>query len=271
MGYEDFRGSSGDSSMAAGGTASSAGSATIDADAGNGGAGGGNGEASTGGTTGADAESVNCATVDVRATLSRVPLCTFPPPANQFETWDCQSSPVSVYKQQTVTFLASSDVLQCAEGPMASVALGQVGQAYRNSKEETVSGQVLAKGLVRLTCTSESSEGYIGTYNVTCSTNGLQIIQPYAKANVLYVEFPEGEVVPAGYEGWLGPYLACSIDGPGCAANIVYTSKSADNASLGTQTVTHSSDGRTFWFNDLSGRQVTISINDKYEVIDVER
>ena len=154
---------------------------------------------------------------------------------------------------------------------MASVVFGQVGLAYRNAREETVTGQVLSNGLVRLSCTSEDGEGYIGSYNVTCGANGLQTIEPYLKADVLYVEFPEGEVTTAGYEGSVGEYYRCASNGLECDGNIVYASKSADNAVLGTEPVTYSADRRTFWFNDLGGRQVTISIDDKYEVTDVQR
>jgi hypothetical protein len=282
--YDDFRASGGAWAVAVGGNVSSSGHSTSVSGVANGGIansgianggianGGvsslGNGQSGADGIAGAAAGSVNCSTVDLQTMAHRVPLCTFPPPIRP-DVSDCQNSPVKVYREQSVTYLAGAEVLQCADGSMAEVVFDQVGSAYHSEKAEIVTGQVLTNGLVRLTCTAYDAEDYYWDY----STNGLQTLQPYPKAGGLYVEFPEGEVAASGYEGRLDGYARCTPPrGYDCAnANITYTLNSGDHASMGTKPVTFSADGKTLWFDDMNGRKVTISIDDDYHVIDVQR
>lgn len=267
MGPDDFQGSS--RATAVGGTESpSEDTMRAGGTLGNGGVGNsGSGRSSTNGTAGAEARSLDCATGDFRTILSRVPLCTFPPAIHP-DASDCQGSPVMVYSNQTVTYFEASNTAECAEGSMAPMVLAQVGDVYGTGRAEIVTAQVLANGMVRLTCATENRVGNDWCYNFTCSANGLQTIQPNPKAGTLFVEFPELE----GYEGRLDGYSWCTFNELECAnRNIVYTSKFGDNASVGTEPVTYSADGKTFWFNDLSSHRVTISIDDNYQVTDVQR
>lgn len=227
--------------------------------------------AATGGTSGTGG------TTGKRGTISQlpaqaVPICTFAS-GDHIDASGCQSRSVGVYMDSTSTYFAinyDNSIVQCPDGTVGRRVFESSGTYIGGDRTETLSGQILANGLIRLVCTTANRTGNGWYYNVTCSANCIQTIQPCPKAGSFFVEFPETgtDAGTRGYEDYIDGYVTC----PNCPAKSMhYTSTSGNNAAHGTQPITYSAEGKTFWFDDMSGHLVTITLDAYYQVIDVQR
>jgi hypothetical protein len=130
-----------------------------------------------------------------------------------------------------------------------------------------------APKLVRFVCGTNQFEGDGYSYRATCSANGIKTGQPDLKSGNLLVLFPKGgsDVGTAPYVGRIYGY-SCSggsaLDY--CPTSIsFYAVNNDEETPLGTQPLGYSNDHKVLLFNDLSGRAVTIYLDDNFEVADV--
>jgi hypothetical protein len=174
-----------------------------------------------------------------------------------------------MYRDSTGAYFAvdwDEGIVQCPIGAVDSYVFESPGVYTEGDRIDTLSGQILANGLIRLVCKTDNFTGSGWYYDYTCSTNGIQTILPCLKAGSFWVVFP-ATATDAGYEGRIdGIKDVCSSTND---KGISFTSTSGDNVALGTRPITCSADGNAFWFEDLSGREVEITLASD-QVVDVQ-
>jgi hypothetical protein len=133
-----------------------------------------------------------------------------------------------------------------------------------------LSGQTLANGLVRFVCVALDHTGPDWSFRFTCSTSGIQTVQPSAKAGVIYVKIPVANARSGVtlYEGRLSTWCLLNDE----ESSITFRPLNGDEGSpTWTSPVRCSAANRTFSFTDLAGAPVEVRVNDDYEVVEIHR
>jgi hypothetical protein len=247
------------------------------------GAGGRGGALGAGGSTildwnGSTGGSTNpCATVS-QLPADAVPVCAFT--SGRGDATGCEASPSSVVADSASFYFVldySQSIVRCPKGISYSHVFendNAAGPLERGFSERGFSdilyGQTLSNDLIRFVCKT-STETSHWDFRFTCSTNGIQTIQPMLKDGNLYIDVPmaSSDSGTTTYEGRLDGYSSA----PDFAArSIVFHTLGADTQmTVWTSPVSYAADGKTLWFNDLNGQQILIRLDTNFEVIDIQR
>jgi len=262
-----------------GGDRATGGSAGSGATVGTGGSSGGGGNTGTSAASGGATEP--CSTI-AELPADAKPICTYTGDyANLQEVSNCLNAHVTIYSDGTHYYFApTSDqlVVQCPSGAIGSGILDPDvtrGAGRSLGLKDVLLWNMMENGLSGLTCdvTDEFGPGY--SHNYVCSPNGVQILLPNPKSDVVYVLFPDpgSGHGSAGYVGVFN-YFACSYSGP-LYTNIWFYPRTADflhdgTAALGTQPIACSADNSTYTFNDLDGQRLSITFGVYMNIIRVQ-
>jgi hypothetical protein len=195
-------------------------------------------------------------------------LCTFTGDVG----YGCLASKVGVFVDSARTYFSLDHglgIVQCPVGTTnSSVFVDDNARAPGEMDDSaTLRGQTLANGTIRFVCSGYRRFGDDWDYRFTCGTSGVETIQPGLKGGDLYVLIPAATLDGglAGYQGHIYSYYQT-------AQSVFFQPLGGGKeGSLGTYPVKYSVDGKTFWFNDPSGAQITIRLDANFEVIDIQR
>lgn len=245
---------------------------------GSGGAGGWGGALGSGGSPILDwngsigGSTTPCATVS-QLPADTVPVCAFT--SGRSDATGCEASPPSVVADLASFYFVldySQSIVRCPKGTSNSNVFENDNAAgpRESFSTDVLYGQTLSNDLIRFVCET-SKEPSHWDFRFTCSTNGIQTIQPMLKDGNLYIDVPmaSSESGTAIYEGRLDAYSTA----PGTAArSIAFHTLGADTqTTIWTSPVSYSADGKILWFNDLNGQQIMIRLDANFEVIDIQR
>jgi hypothetical protein len=200
-----------------------------------------------------------------------VPVCTFT--GSQGVSSGCEDVPVRVLVDSTSFYFQlewNRSVVRCPMGTSNSRIFEKDSYGESSGIYGFLYGQMLANGLVRFECVVQDSSGPGWSYRYTCSTSGIQTIQPNPKSRAIYIHIPGATRESGGplYEGCLS--ASCE---PGCAPSSTSFYLLGDEAQtpMWTSPVNFSADCRTLWFNDRDGGRIAMRINESLEVLEIRR
>ena len=221
---------------------------------------------STGGST------TLCATVS-QLPADAVPVCAFT--SGRSDATGCEASPPSVVADSASFYFVldySQSIVRCPKGKSNSHVFENDNAAgpLVPGSFDVLYGQTLSNDLIRFVCKTSNAPSH-WDFRFTCSTNGIQTIQPMLKDGNLYIDVPmaSSESGTATYEGRLDAYSSA----PDFAARSIafHTLGAGTQATVWTSSVSYSADGKMLWFNDLNGQQIVIRLDANFEVIDIQR
>lgn len=200
-----------------------------------------------------------------------MPVCTFT--GSRGVSYGCDDAEVVLLSDSTSYYFSLNydlRIVRCPIGKSNPDIFEHNSTAGLTSAYSTLTGQMLANGLVRFRCSVHDHTGPGWSYRHTCSTSGVETIQPDAKCRTIYVDITmassdRGATV---YEGCLD--ARCE---PGCEPRSLpfHVLGVDEEPPVWTSSVNFSADGLTFWFNDLDGRLIAMRINQNLEVLDIRR
>jgi hypothetical protein len=220
--------------------------------------------ASTGGSVG------SCQTISALPE-DAVPVCTFT--GSEGTSYGCDASPAGVLVDSTsFYFLLEWDrsIVRCPIGTSNPRIFEYDSIAGLTDAYSVLSGQMLANGLVRFVCGVHEHAGPGWSYRYTCSTSGIQTVQPDPKSDSIYVDIPTSGSA-SGVPTYRGRLDARCYDS--CAPGSVSFHVLGDEAQtpVWISPVNFSADGLTFWFNDLDGGRIAMRIDKNLEVLAIRR
>jgi hypothetical protein len=246
---------------------------------------GGSGSTDMARDSGASGSSGKCESIE-RLPMATVPVCTLTGGGSYLDNYQgdlylteydgCPDSSVEVTMDSGYYYFVvnhDQSVIRCPIGVPNARVFEDVHARTYDWIVDTLDGQTRSNGLIRFVCKTDQYMPSDYSYRTTCSSSGIRTGQPDLKSGSLYVLFPKqgSDVGTIAYEGVIAGYSCFGGSSPAdCPRSVsFYTVKDGKRTELGTQPLGFSSDHKTLSFNDMSGRSVTIILDDFFEVTDV--
>ena len=237
------------------------------------------------GDSGASGPNGKCENIE-RLPVATVPVCTLTGGGSYLDNYQgdtylteydgCPDSSVDVTMDSGYYYFVvnhDQSVIRCPLGVPNARVFEDVNARTYDWIVDTLDGQTRSNGLIRFVCKTDQYTGSDYSYRATCSSSGIRTGQPDLKSGNLFVLFPKqgSDVGAIAYEGVIASYACVGLSPDYCPKSIsFYTVNDGTRTELGTQPLGFSSDRKTLLFNDLSGRSVTIILDDSFEVSNVQ-